>query len=295
MAEACSLATPDGASLTGMGSETRKWFAEAVRARDLPGAALWCCAEVDPEFDLDAQLDRLQRMGDELATRDFTPTDPYSEASALSAYLGGEVGFTGDAADYHNPRNGLLTDVLDRRTGLPITLSIVYVAVGQLAGMEVYGLNIPAHFLVGAGFDPQAPWPQTQPAWVIDPFHGGRLSDGRQFVDGLRENAQVSVDPDMLTPAETVTVIRRLLNNLTRDFFARADAANALWTVELKRLLPDTDVTDVSAHAQALMQLGRYRDAARTVDNYEATHTTLDESDRAKLEFLARQARAQLN
>lgn len=282
-----------------MESEARARFAEAVRAGALLEAALWCCAEVDPEFDLDAQHDRVERMGDEVTTRGFTPTDPASAATALSAYLADELGFTGDATDYHNPRNGLLTEVLDRRRGLPITLSIVYVAVGQLAGMEVYGLNTPAHFLVGVGFDPQAPWPHTRPAWVIDPFHGGRVRNGPEFAEALRGNSQIAVnpatDPDMLTPAETVTVIRRLLNNLTRDFFAQADAANALWTVELKRLLPDTDATDVSAHAQALMQLGRYRHAAQAVEDYEAQHSALDASDRAKLDMLARQARAQLN
>lgn len=277
-------------------SESRKEFAEAVRAGALADAALWCCAEVDADFDLDAQFGRLQQMGAELVTREFTPTDPFSEASALGAYLGGELGFTGDATDYHNPRNGLLTHVLDRRRGLPITLSIIYVAVGQLAGMQVYGLNTPAHFLVGAGFDPRAPWPRTEPAWVIDPYHGGRVRNGPEFADALRDNSQITVDPDMLTPAETVTVIRRLLHNLTRDFLARADATNALWTVELKRLLPDTDATDVSAQAQLLMQLGRYRDAIQAVEDYEATHFAgLDESERAQLEPLTRQARAQLN
>lgn len=277
-------------------SESRKEFAEAARAGALADAALWCCAEVDSDFDLDAQFGRLQQMGAELATREFTPTDPLSEASALSAYLGDELGFTGDATDYHNPRNGLLTHVLDRRRGLPITLSIVYVAVGQLAGMQVYGLNTPAHFLVGAGFDPQAPWPRTRPAWVIDPYHGGRVRSGPEFAEALRDNPQITVEPGMLTPAETVTVIRRLLHNLTRDFLARADATNALWTIELKRLLPDTDATDVSAQAQVLMQLGRYRDAIQAVEDYEATlFAGLDESERAELEALTRQARAQLN
>lgn len=279
-----------------MVSESRKEFAEAARAGNLIDAALWCCAEVDSDFDLDTQFGRIQQMGAELATREFAPTDPFSEATALSAYLAGELGFTGDATDYHNPRNGLLTEVLDRRRGLPITLSIVYVAVGQYAGMQVYGLNTPGHFLVGADFDPQSTWPDTQPAWVIDPFHGGRVRDGRDFAEGLRENAQVAVGPGMLAPAETVTVIRRLLNNLTRDFLARADATNALWTVELKRLLPDTDVTDVSAQAQVLMQLGRFRHAIQAVEGYEATHgANLPESDRAQLAALTRQAQAQLN
>lgn len=279
-----------------MVNETRAQFAQAVRAGALADAALWCCAEVDADFDLDVQFGRLQEMGAELATREFTPTDPVSEASALSAYLGGELGFTGDATDYHNPRNGLLTEVLDRRRGLPITLSIVYVAVGQLAGMQVYGLNIPGHFLVGVGFDPQATWPDSQPAWVIDPFHGGRVRDGRDFAEGLRESRQVTVEPGMLAPAETVTVIRRLLNNLTRDFLARADATNALWTVELKRLLPDSDITDVSAQVQVLMQLGRFRHAIQAVAGYEATHgANLDESDHAQLDALTRQAQAQLN
>lgn len=262
---------------------------------DLAEAALLCCAEVVPDLDLDHQLARLEAMGEQLAARGgYEPDDAYTAARALGSFLAGDLGFTGDATDYHNPRNGLLTEVLERRRGLPITLSIVYIAVGQHAAMDVYGLNTPGHFLVGVDFTPGAS--PAQPAAVIDPFADGRVQRGTDFLEGLADarRTEAALRTGVLEPAEPIPVVRRLLNNLTRDYLARADAADALWTVELKRLLPDTGAWDIEAHAQVLMQVGRYLDAARIVETY-LEHEADSDTDVTKLEGWARHARAQLN
>lgn len=265
---------------------------------DLARAALLCCAEVEPHLDVEAHLARLESMGEQLAARAADGRgDAHAAAQALGSFLAGDLGFTGDTVDYHNPRNGLLTQVLERRRGLPITLSIIYVAVGQCAAMEVYGLNTPGHFLVGVDFDPGAS--PGKPAAVIDPFADGRVQRVGDFLEGLHDtggagSTQAALRTGVLEPAEPIPVVRRLLNNLTRDYFARGDAPDALWTVELKRLLPDTGSWDIEAHAQVLMQVGRYRDAARIVETYLEQEAGPD-TDVAKLEAWARHARAQLN
>lgn len=280
-----------------MSESSRAQLAELLREPDfdLAEAALLCCAEVEPGLNVDAELARLQELGEQLMARDgYTPDDPHAAARALGGLLAGDLGFTGDAADYHDPRNGLLTEVLQRRRGLPITLSIVYVGVGQRAAMEVYGLNTPGHFLVGVDFEPAAS--PTQPAVVIDPFADGHVEPVADFLQQLHDTGgpHAALRSDVLAPAAPVPVIRRLLNNLTRDYLARADATDALWTVELKRLLPDTGPWDIEAHAQVLMQVGRYRDAAAAVETYLEQEADAD-TDATKLESWARLARAQLN
>lgn len=280
-------------------------MSEASRARlaallrepdfDLAEAALLCCAEVVPDLDLEQQLGRFEAMGEQLVTRGgYGDDDAYTTAQALGSFLAGDLGFTGDAADYYNPANGLLTEVLERRRGLPITLSIVYIAVGQRAAMQVYGLNTPGHFLVGVDFTAGAS--PVQPAAVIDPFADGQVERVDEFLDSLADarHTEAALRTGVLAPAEPIPVVRRLLNNLTRDYIARADAADALWTVELKRLLPDTGAWDIEAHAQVLMQIGRYLDAARIVETY-LEHEADRDTDVTKLEGWARHARAQLN
>lgn len=279
----------------------RERLAELMREPEveLADAALLCCAEVEPGFDVDAWWDRLQELGVELAQREPAVDDPLSAAHALSGFLAGELGFTGDAADYGHPRNSFLTEVLRRRRGLPITLSILYVAVGRLAGIDAYGLNTPGHFLVGLGVAEAASDPDPAPAAVIDPFHDGRVVEGRDFVAHLRRQSEaghLTLQPGMLRPAHHVAVTRRLLNNLSRSYAERGETANLLWTVELKRLLPDSDAADVSAHAQTLEQLGRFRDAAEACEGFLDRHRDrLEGSAAAELERLARQARARLN
>jgi regulator of sirC expression with transglutaminase-like and TPR domain len=279
----------------------RERFAELAREpeAELADAALLCCAEVEADFDVEAWWDRLGELAAGLSRREFTPADPASAAHALSGFLAGELGFTGDAADYDNPRNSFLTEVLRRRRGLPITLSILYVAVGRLAGIEAYGLNTAGHFLVGVGFAEEAGPSGTEPAAVIDPFHDGRVFDGGHVVAQLRQRSEaghLALEPGMLQPAHHVPVTRRLLNNLSRSYVERGETAALLWTIELKRLLPDTGSADVSAHARALEQLGRFRDAAAVCEEFLARNRdALDGTAAAALEQLARHARARLN
>lgn len=284
---------------------------------DLAEAALLCCVEIEPDLDVDAELARLDAMAAELHAATDVPADPRTNAEALSSFLAGTYGFTGDVAGYHDPRNGLLTTVLDRRQGLPITLAIVYVAVARRVGIHARGVNTPGHFLVGvggaAGRSPAAGDPaESDPApadpldvareivepelVVLDPFYDGALLSEEDVQTRVQQATgdAAAFDRGHLLGVPPVTVIRRLLNNLTRDFLNQGDAEDALWTVELKRALPDTGPGDVDSLARVLMQLGRYRDAGDAVDAYLADEAPAV-GDHTALEALSRQARAQLN
>lgn len=115
---------------------------------DLAEGALLIAAHEYPGLDVFAYLRRLQDLGTELKRRlrrDIGPTDA---VVALNHYLFDELGFRGNMQDYYDPRNSFLSDVLDRRLGIPITLSILYMEIGRRLGLALHGVSFPGHFIV---------------------------------------------------------------------------------------------------------------------------------------------------
>lgn len=247
-----------------MSIESRQRLARVVRDPDcdLAEAALLLCLEIEPEVDVDVELLRLDAIADGLRSQGFRAGESRRDAMALGAYLGDARGFTGDSDSYNDPRNGLLTRVLDRRRGLPITLSILYVAIGRRLHVPAFGIGLPGHFVTGIGG-------ADRPV-VIDPFDHGRLLDEAEMARrvSVATGGRLDFTRSLLRPAPAALVIRRVLNNLTRDFAAHGDAENALWTVELKHVLPSTVADDHRVRGELLVQLGSYRDAAEAFEAY---------------------------
>lgn len=269
---------------------SRERLAEIVRRPDcdLAEAALLCCCEVEPDLDVEVELLRIDAIADAFVTRGFSPSSPEDDARALGAYLAGVQGFVGDGEDYHDPSNGLLTRVLDRKRGLPIALSIVYVAVGRRVGIPAYGIALPGHFVTGVGGG-------ERPV-VVDPFHSGALLDERELSERVASatGGQARFTRSMLRPAPAPLVIRRVLNNLTRDFTNQGDLEDALWTVELKQLLPGSPPDDHRARGELLLNLGRFRAAAAAFEAYVEA-APAGTSDLAEVSRRAISARAKLN
>lgn len=272
-----------------MSRSSRKRLAAAVRDpnADLAEAALLCATESNPDLDVDVALLRLEAYADDLRTRGFPGSDTVAQAAALAGYLHGRQGFTGDTDDYHDPRNSLLDHVLARKRGLPITLSIVYVAVARRLRVSAFGIGLPGHFVAGIG-DPERPV-------VLDPFHGGRVIGDAELTELVERSTagRARFVPSMLRPETPPRVIRRLLDNLSRDQVAQGDVNGALRTIELKQLLPISAPEDLRLYGELLIQTGRYGEAATVLDEYVARAPTPDDAEAARV--IARRARAKLN
>lgn len=272
-----------------MSRTSRERFATVVRGSDvdLAEAALLCAAEANPDLDIDVTLLRLEAYTDDLRTRGFPAADHVAQAAALAGYLAGAQGFTGDHEDYHHPRNSLLDQVIDRKRGLPITLSIVYLAVARRLHVGAFGIGLPGHFVVGIG-DPENPV-------VIDPFHDGRTASRDDLIELVTRTTggRAEFDPTMLHPEPAPRVIRRLLDNLTRDYIERGDVGGALWTIELKQLLPHAPAEDLRVYGELLAQTGRYVAAAQVLEEFaERTH---DAGAAEAAAAIAKRARSKLN
>jgi len=229
---------------------------------DLAEAALLCCVEAEPDLDVDLALLRVDALADGLRSTGFTAGDADADARAIGHYLAVDLGFSGDERTYYHPDNALLTRVLDRRRGLPITLSILFVAIARRLDVPAFPVNLPGH-VVAAVAGPERPV-------VVDPFNGGEILDDDALARRLADLSagRVAYHRAMLRPSPTVEVVRRLLNNLTRDYLAEGDPANALWTVELKLALPNRVPSDHRIHGDVLEQLGRFDTAAEAYETY---------------------------
>ena len=214
-------------------AELRRRFAEEARSErpDLSTLCLLVGAEADGELD-EAGLDAAQVELDRLAgLLPYRPGGPRAWAVALRELLGERMGFHGAPADYQRLESSLLHEVLVRRRGLPILLSVVWLEVARRAGAPVYGVALPGHFVVGFGPD--------EGQVLADPFDGGRVLSGADAEVLVAGATGTAIDPSMLRPADPLDVVLRILNNVRAWAAARPERSDvALWAVELSLLLP---------------------------------------------------------
>lgn len=278
-------------------AEWRRRFAEEARS-DRPDLALLCLligAEADPALD-EAGLDAAQIELDELAGRlPYRPGGPLQWAAAVAELLGARCGFRGTPGDYQRLESSLLHEVLRRRRGLPILLSVVWMEVARRAGAPVYGVALPGHFVVGFGpaeEQPIAPREQI----LVDPFGGGRVLSGADAELLVAGATGAPLDPSMLSPADPLEIVLRVLNNIRAWAAARPERTDvSLWAVELSLLLPSHPARLRYERAQLLVQRGEFLQGAAELDAYAEVVAAVDEAAAERVRGQARGARAMLN
>jgi regulator of sirC expression with transglutaminase-like and TPR domain len=257
-------------------------FARLVRghAGDLDGnldrAALLIAAHAHPGLDVDAYLARL----DELASQCGEPV-----LAEVSHVLFGLEGFHGNDAEYYDPRNSYLDDVLDRHTGIPITLSVVLMEVARRVGITLRGVSMPGHFLVRL---------DGEPPILLDPFEGGRLLSEHESVARFRavQGPSVAFDPAYLEPVGAVAILARMLNNLRGIHLQRQDSVALEWVLRLRSLLPGSTLDERTERAGVLVALARFDEAANLLEDLAAE---APETRAASMQSKARGLRARLN
>ncbi|KOU21676.1 hypothetical protein ADK52_23100 [Streptomyces sp. WM6372] len=263
-----------------MSAESRARFAEEARS-ERPDLALLClllAAEADPALD-ERAMDGAQIELDRLAGMlPYGLRGGKAWASAVTELLGGRMGFHGTPADYDRLSSSLLHEVLRRRRGLPILLSVVWLEVARRAGAPVYGLGLPGHFVVGFG-DPDE-------GLVVDPFAGGAsLGAG---------SAEQAAEPR--TPARTLDIVLRILNNIRAWAAARPEQSGvALWALELSLLLPSHPASLRYERAKLLVERGQFAFGAAEMESYAQVVDAIDPPAAARIRSEALSARALLN
>lgn len=270
----------------------RRRFAAAAR-EERPDLSLLCllvAAEADPGLD-EAGLDAAQIELDRLAgLLPYQPAGgPVAWARNLAELLGTRCGFGGSPADYRRLSSSLLHEVLRRRRGLPILLSVVWMEVARRAGAPVYGVALPGHFVVGFG-DPAG-------AHVLaDPFAGGRLltdEDAALLVAGATGG---QLTRPMTSPADPLEIVLRVLNNIRAWAAARPEhSAVQLWALDLSLLLPSRPARLRLERAQLLVRRGEFLEGAAELTEYAEVVAAVDPAGAEAIRRQAAAARAMLN
>ena len=229
-------------------------FSELVhgpeRAIALDEAALLIAAHGRPGLDVDGELARL----DDLASRCYAPT-----LDALVTHLFRDEGFHGNTDDYYDPRNSFLNEVLDRRVGIPITLSVLTIEVGRRIGVPVAGVSMPGHFLLRDRVDPSV---------FVDPFHRGAVidRDGAERRFHQVQGPGAVFDDAFLEPIGPLAILGRMLANLKGAFAHQGDRSGLAWVLRLRTELPGNRPQERAELASALAARGDFGSAAAELE-----------------------------
>jgi regulator of sirC expression with transglutaminase-like and TPR domain len=235
----------------------------------LAPAALVIARVENPHLDPDPYLARLDAMGDaarRVIERHASSTgdmSPQSGVKALNEYLFDELGFTGNREKYEDPRNSCLNEVLERRTGIPLTLSIVYMEVARRAGLHMDGVNFPGHFLVRC--------PQAHSAHlVIDPFHAGALLSEHNCRLLLQKHvgSEVAFSRSLLAPATRDQILVRMLLNLKRIYVHMRSFPQARDVTELLLALTPSALSELRDRGLLAYQLNDVTGALKDLQAY---------------------------
>ena len=239
---------------------------------DLATAALLIAATEYPQLDIPHELGFLDSLSAGASRRFNEEREPLYCLNTLSEYLFDEIGFRGNPEGYYDPRNSFLNEVLSRRLGIPITLSLVFIEVGKRLGIPLLGVGMPGHFLLRH---------RDEEGLFIDPFHQGVLLSEEEAAERMRQVTQSNIawDSRFLAPLSNREYVARMLRNLKGIYWQTRDHQRALTMIErLVALHPESAQErrdrglahfHLAQHQQALDDLEFYLDSTPLGDDAE--------------------------
>ena len=272
----------------------RAQFAELIsRPEDdihLAEAALLIAAEEYPRLDIARYLEKLENIGNRARERAVEATTAPELIEALNVTLFSELGFQGNRENYYDPRNSYLNEVIDRRTGIPITLSVIYIDVARQIGFSLQGVGLPGHFIAAHFTDSDE--------YFIDVFNGGRLLTENACADLVAGMSQgrLKFESAHLDPVTKKQVLTRMLTNLLGIYSSSQDYRRAIAALERILLLLPNSPSHLRQYGLLLAQAGDSNRALEQLERY-LTLTTDSETDETITTVIKslKQAQARLN
>ncbi|MFM7887225.1 MAG: SirB1 family protein [Pseudanabaena sp.] len=224
--------------------------------------ALAIAWEEYPKMDLGHYRKILEQMADDLQLRLANPRYPLKMVQEINEYLFIEKNFCGNDTDYYNPRNSFINDVLDRRLGIPISLSIIYMAIGDRLGFPINGISFPGHFLIR----PQHPDLEI----FIDPYNKGDILFPEDCEHKLEQlyGQRVPLRPEYLESVSIRRILDRLLNNLKLIYLRLHIPNKALAAIERSLMLNPNVPTQWRDRGLICYQLERFTESRIDLENY---------------------------
>ncbi len=192
------------------------------REIDVPTAALYIAQVEYPDLEIEQYQIALADMAGAVAIRLPEVQYPLKTIQIINEYLYDELGFHGNELDYYNPCNSLLNDAIDRRTGIPITLAVIYLEIAKQIGFPMVGIGMPGHFLIRPNFEGAGIF--------VDVFDRGEIlfvEDCRQKLMQIYQQDIPFLPPEILQPVTNRQILLRILNNLQATYLYRPDFERA--------------------------------------------------------------------
>lgn len=257
-------------------SHARQSFAALVARRSdsipLAESALLIAAEEYPGLDVGEYLAKLDVLADRIREAVDNAEDARAAGTLLTRFLYEAEGFQGNSEDYYDPRNSFLNEVMDRRRGIPITLSIVFIEVARRLGVPVHGVGLPGHFLVQL----------EDTGTYVDPFSGQvdlREADCAERVR-LIQGSQMGFERSMLAAQSNRQILTRVLRNLREIYRSLKDHQRELAALDRLVLLRPQDLQARRERAALLGDLGEYRRALRDIEQVRRLQPSVRRSER---------------
>jgi regulator of sirC expression with transglutaminase-like and TPR domain len=239
---------------------------------DLAAPALLIARVEYPRMDPGPYLDRLEQWGDEAAHR--VAKDPGQDAplaarvDALNKYLFGELSFTGNRDKYDDPRNSCLNEVIDKRTGIPITLSLIYIEIARRAGVRSEGINFPGHFLVRALEELHTDDPGD--GLIVDPFHAGAILNEADCRSLLHRHMgdEAAYEPSLLARATRKQILVRMLLNLKRLYVKMRSFPQARFVTDILLALQPSSLVELRDRGLLAYHMNDFSRALKDLEEY---------------------------
>ncbi len=271
----------------------RSRFGEIVSREDeqvnLAEAALLIAAEEYPRLHVEAYLEKLDSFGDIARERAADAHDAIDLISALNATLFERFGFRGNRESYYDPRNSFLNEVIDRRTGIPITLTVVYIEIARRIGFSVKGVGLPFHFL--------AKHEAESGDIFIDPFNEGRVLGSAACAELVTNmsGGRVELKPEHLDPVSNKHILTRMLSNLL-GIYSASDRRRALAVIERMLLINPDSTANIRDRGLLLAAVGDSANAIAELERYLALAPKAADVDAVRLQIKSiKQNLARLN
>ena len=247
---------------------------------DLARAALLIAASEYPTLNVERELFMLQRLAGDVSSKLLEEDEPLFTLNTLSEHLFDDLGFKGDTENYYDPRNSYLNEVVSRKQGIPITLSLVYLEVGRRLRIPLEGIAMPGHFLVRH---------RDIDDLFVDPFNGGILLSIEECKQRLKDSVRGSIhwDPKFLEPVTNREFLARIIRNLKSIYLRKGEHVRALTMIEFSLALDPNSASDrrdrgivnynLGNSAEALDDLQYYLDFAPHGQDIEGIHRLVSE------------------
>ncbi|HEY3927872.1 MAG TPA: transglutaminase-like domain-containing protein [Candidatus Koribacter sp.] len=241
---------------------------------DLLGASLTIARTDYPQLDIENYVTRVEALASKVRKQLANNFSVMDIITALNRVLFHEIGFRGNREEYYDPRNSFLNDVLERRLGIPITLSVLYMEVAQRVGLPLVGVGMPGHFLLKV-YDIEGR------QILIDPFNSGSMLNAAECEQRMREiySGELRFKPEYLLPVSRRQILTRMLNNLRHIYMSVRQFRKTLAIVDLVLAIYPRSPEDVKQRAMLRFSVGQLAGAVSDLDQYLKMNPEASDAD----------------